>query len=50
MNELLVRTLTGLLLIAVALAAAVIGGNLFTIFAAAVATLMFYEWNRLVSG
>ena len=50
MNELLVRTLTGLLLIAVALAAAVIGGNLFAIFAAAVATLMFYEWTRLVRG
>ena len=50
MKELLVRTLTGLLLIAVALAAAVIGGTLFAIFAAAVATLMFYEWTRLVRG
>ena len=50
MNELLVRILTGLLLIAVALAAAVIGGNLFAIFVAAVATLMFYEWTKLVRG
>jgi phosphatidate cytidylyltransferase len=50
LNEVLVRTLTGLLLIAVALAAAVIGGNLFAIFAGAVATLMFYEWTRLARG
>ena len=50
MNELTVRTLTGVFLIAVALAAAVLGGNLFAVFVAAVATLMFYEWTRLVRG
>lgn len=50
MNELLVRTLTGALLIAAALLAAVEGGNLFALLVAAVATLMFYEWTRIVKG
>jgi phosphatidate cytidylyltransferase len=49
-NELLVRTVTGVFLIAVALAAAAIGGNVFAYFVAAVATAMFYEWTRLVRG
>jgi phosphatidate cytidylyltransferase len=49
-NELLVRTLTGMVLIAVALFAAVVGGNLFAYFVAAVATAMFYEWTRIVRG
>jgi phosphatidate cytidylyltransferase len=49
-NELLVRTLTGALLIAAALLAAVEGGNVFALLVAAVATLMFYEWTRLVRG
>jgi phosphatidate cytidylyltransferase len=39
-----------MVMIAVAIVAAVIGGNLFAIFVAAVATLMFYEWTRLVRG
>ncbi len=50
MNELLVRTLTGILLIAVALLTAVEGGNLLALFVAGVATLMFYEWTRIVRG
>jgi len=50
MNELLVRTLTGMVLIAAALLAAVEGGNVFAILVAAVATLIFYEWTRLVRG
>ena len=50
MNELLARTLTGVLLIAGALLAAVVGGNIFAILVAAVATLMFYEWTRIVRG
>ena len=50
MNELLVRTLTGLVLIAAALLAAVEGGNVFAFMVAAVATLLFYEWTRLVRG
>lgn len=50
MNELALRTLTGLLLIAIALLAAVVGGNVLAIFVAAVATLMFYEWTKIVRG
>jgi len=49
-NELLIRTLTGTLLIAAALAAAAMGGNIFAIFVAAVATAMFFEWTRIVRG
>ena len=48
MNELAIRTATGLLLIAIALLAAVAGGNVFALFVAAIATAMFYEWTRLV--
>lgn len=50
MNELLVRTLTGILLIAAALLVAVAGGNLLAFVIAAAATLMFYEWTRIVRG
>jgi len=50
LSELLVRTLTGVLLIAAALLAAVQGGNIFALVVAAIATLMFYEWTRLVRG
>lgn len=50
MNELLVRTLTGLILIAAALLAAVQGGYAFAVMIAAIATVMFYEWTRLVRG
>jgi len=50
LNELLVRTLTGIILIAIALLTAVHGGTLFAIFVAAIATLMFYEWTRLTRG
>jgi len=49
-NELLVRTLTGAALIAAALLATIMGGNLLAILVAAVATLMFYEWTRMVRG
>jgi phosphatidate cytidylyltransferase len=49
-NELLVRTVTGMLLIAAALIAAVIGGNVLALLVAAVATLMFYDWTRIVRG
>jgi len=49
-NELTVRTLTGLILIVAALLVAFHGGNLFAVVVAAVATLMFYEWTRLVRG
>jgi phosphatidate cytidylyltransferase len=49
-NELLVRTLTGMVLIAIALVAAAEGGMLFAVFAAAVATAMYVEWTRIVRG
>jgi len=49
-NELAVRTLTGLIMIVAALLAAYAGGYLFAVAVAAVATLMFYEWTRIVRG
>jgi phosphatidate cytidylyltransferase len=49
-NELFVRTATGLILIAAALLAAVAGGTVFAVFVAAIATAMFYEWTRIVRG
>ena len=50
MNELTKRTLVGVLLIAVALLAAALGGYVFASLAAAAACVMFYEWQRLVKG
>jgi len=49
-SELSVRTLTGLVMIAVALLASAVGGTVFAVFVAAIATAMFYEWTRLVKG
>jgi phosphatidate cytidylyltransferase len=49
-NELLARSLTGAILIAAALLAAVQGGTLFAVIVAAIATAMFYEWTRLTKG
>jgi len=39
-----------MVMIAVALVAAVLGGDVFAYFVAAIATAMFYEWTRLVRG
>lgn len=50
MSELNARILTGILLIAGALTAAVIGGNVLAIAVAGIATLLFYEWTRIVRG
>jgi len=50
MNELLVRTITGVILIAAALLAAIAGGNVLAYAVAAIATAMFYEWTRIVRG
>jgi phosphatidate cytidylyltransferase len=50
MNELLVRTITGVVLIAAALLAAIAGGNVLAYVVAAIATAMFYEWTRIVRG
>jgi phosphatidate cytidylyltransferase len=50
LNELLVRTLTGAILIAIALLATVEGGMLLAVLVAAVATAMYYEWTKIVRG
>jgi len=50
MNDLAVRAATGAVLIAAAILAAVVGGTVFAVFVAAIATLMFYEWTRLTRG
>jgi phosphatidate cytidylyltransferase len=49
-NELAIRTLTGLILIVAALLVAFHGGNLFAVVVAGIATAMFYEWTRLARG
>lgn len=50
MNELLVRSLAGFVLILVALGAAVMGGYVFAVFVALASVMIFYEWRRLVAG
>jgi phosphatidate cytidylyltransferase len=50
MSELAIRTISGVVMILVALAAVVIGGYPFAVLAAAVATAVFYEWTRLTRG
>jgi phosphatidate cytidylyltransferase len=50
LNEVVVRTLTGAVLIAIALLSAYVGGTLFAVLVAAVATAMFYEWTRISHG
>ena len=50
MSELLVRSLAGVALMLLALAAAYLGGYAFAIFVALAAVLIFYEWRRLVRG
>ena len=50
MSELLVRTITGLILVALALFAAALGGYVFAVFVALVATAIYYEWTRIVRG
>ena len=50
MNELLVRSLAGLVLIVLALAAAFLGGYVFAVFAALAAVLIFHEWRKIVAG
>jgi len=49
-NELAIRTLTGAIMIMIALLAAYVGDDLFAILIAAAATAMFYEWTRVVRG
>jgi len=50
MSELAIRTISGIVMILVALGAAVAGGYVFAVVAAAVATAVFYEWTRLTKG
>ena len=50
MNELLVRSLAGIVLILLALGAAFLGGYSFAVFVALASVMIFYEWRRLVAG
>ena len=50
MRELATRTAVGILLIAIALVAALLGGWLFAILVAAIATIMYLEWTSIVAG
>ena len=50
MSELAVRAISGVVMIAIALMAAIVGGYYFAILAAAAATAMFYEWLRMTRG
>jgi phosphatidate cytidylyltransferase len=50
LSELFIRIATGLVLIAAALLTAAVGGNVFAVFVAAVATAIFYEWTRIARG
>ena len=50
MSELTVRTVTGVALIAAALVASAVGGMAFAVGVAAVSTVIYYEWSRIVRG
>lgn len=50
MNELLVRSLSAIAMMLIAIAAAFKGGYYFAVLVAAAATLLFYEWTRIVRG
>ena len=50
MSDLAKRTVVGVLLIAVALTAAALGGYVFATLTAIAACVMFFEWQRLVRG
>ena len=50
MSELAQRTMIGVMLIGIALAAAVLDGFLFAGLVAIAACVMFYEWRRIVAG
>lgn len=50
MSELAVRSISGVVMVAVALFAAWHGGYVFAVLTAAAATAVFYEWTRLVKG
>jgi phosphatidate cytidylyltransferase len=47
---LLVRSLSGVVMVLLALGAAVKGGNVFALLVAGVAAIMYYEWSRITRG
>lgn len=48
MSELVTRTVVGIILIAIALASALLGGTVFAVLVALIATIMYIEWTRIV--
>ncbi|WP_205481772.1 phosphatidate cytidylyltransferase [Sphingomonas arenae] len=50
MSEVGLRTVAGVIMILVALTAEWFGGTVFAVFVAAIATVMYYEWSKLVRG
>ena len=50
MNDLAIRSITGALLIVLAVAAVFVGGYSFAVFVAAASTAIFFEWTRLSRG
>jgi phosphatidate cytidylyltransferase len=50
MNDLLIRSVAGVVLILLALGTALLGSYYFAVFVALAAVMMFYEWRRLVAG
>lgn len=50
MKELVTRTAVGVVLIVIALVEAVLGGWPFAVMVAAIATIMYLEWSRIVTG
>ena len=50
MNELALRTIAGIVMIALTLVAAWVGGMVFAVLVAAAATAVYWEWSKLVTG
>ena len=48
MSELVTRTTVGVILIAIALASALLGGTVFAVLVALIATVMYIEWSRML--
>ena len=48
MNELATRTAVGIIMILIALASALLGGTVFAVLVALIATIMYLEWSRMV--
>jgi phosphatidate cytidylyltransferase len=47
-EELATRTAVGIILIAIALASALFGGTVFAVLVGLIATIMYFEWSRMV--